>query len=463
MKSPQVHAAAGLPLPGAVRTAPLSWAALAELARRFTSRASKTLAPVSSIGEAVSLGQPISRLIPGDPDIADQLYAERYGKDAGEGFIKLAWLKHFAASGKTLHALYAMDVLRDWLGAHANAADGDRAANALMALTWDGTTLARKVGGEAVLLQAINRLCRSTMQFHPKTDRGRLLRGCALLSAVTATTGLEPLRRIASDDISRALDTLVLADGGHRSGRADDLLRIIMMLQPLATALREARETIPDSLLHSLERMLPMLRMVTFDDGGLTSLRGEEAHFEAVAAVLASAQKSAQADGRPLEQAPHVGVTRLDFGETTLLADDRTMAFECASGHERLVVASIMARRQPSQLRNELVRSREGAVLRYEESLSHRRSIFLAARGLDLRCEDFLSSDECVVIDVAPGVAMTPDAATGGFRLETANHQIWTGTPRGAAAVIEDHRILLLPNSTTRDGRINWALKRISA
>ncbi len=451
MKSPQVHAAPGLPL-----RSPFGWAALAGFGRSFTSRAAKTLAPASSVGEAVALRQTISRLIPGDPALADQLYAERYGREAGEGFVKLAWLKHFAASGKTLHALYAMDVLRDWLASSINFADGDRAANALLALSWDGPALARKAGGEAVLLQAINRLARSTLQFHPKTDRGRLLRGAALLCAVTATAGLESLRRIATDDISRALETLVLADGGHRSGRGDDLLRLILMLQPVARAVHDAHETIPDSLLHSLERMLPMLRMVSFADGGLTSLRGEERHAEAVAAVL----DATRADGKPLQQAPHSGLSRLDFSDTTLLADDRSMAFECASGDERLLVATIMARRLPSQMRNELVRSREGAVLRYEEGPALRRSVFLAAHGHDLRCEDFLSADECVVLDVAADIIIVPEAASGGFKLQSRAGHIWSGTPRGAAAVIEDHRILLLPNSTTRDGRLNWALKR---
>jgi uncharacterized heparinase superfamily protein len=432
---------------------------LARLVRELSRQASRTFAPVGTIGEATALRQGILRLIPGDPAIADELYAVRYGKDRSDNFIKLTWLKHFAASGKTLHALYAMDVLKDWLQSQAYEVDGDRAANALLALAWDGALLARRSGGEAVVLQAINRLARTTLQFHPRSDQGRLLRGAALLSSVVVTVGLEPLRRIACDDMARAIDALILADGGHRSRRGDDLLRIVLMLLPLAAALREAHEMVPDALLHGLERMVPMLRLLTLDDGGLTSLHGEAPHREALASVFASDYTGGQA----LERGPHSGISRVGYGSSHLIADEWSMAFEFAAAGERLGVASIIARRAPLKVRSEMVRSREGAVLRFDESLSLRRSIFIAARGNDLRCEDFLAPDECVAIDVPKDVTIAAEASSGNFRLETPGRQLWSGIPRGAVTAIEGKRILLLPNSTTRDGRVNWALKRTSA
>jgi uncharacterized heparinase superfamily protein len=431
---------------------------LSHIARRAIGVPSLGLSQKWPGGEALEFRQPIIRLIPGDPATAEHLYATRFGKMPEDDFGRLTWLKHFAASGKTLHAIYAIDLLRDWADHYASVMTGEAAAKALLALTWDGPRIARRAGpiANALPLNLISRLTRATFNFHPRNDEQRLQRGAALLSVTAAVRGFDELRKAAHDDLTRGLNGLVLADGGHHTRRGDELLRILLTLMPIIRALWSAREPVPDGVHAAAEKMLPMLRMMIHADGSLSRLVDTKPHAEAVLAVL-----SADAvGGQPLDLAPYSGLARLNHGETLLIMDCFENAIDLSVGAEPLFVSTNLAMRSLSRPRAELETSDAGSVLRLLESGELRRSLYLSVRGDDLRCEDLINGGEAIELQIDPHVDIVPATEKEPVLLRARSGREWKLSARAATILIERQIIRLLPNLTVGDSRINWAVKR---
>ena len=363
---------------------------LSQFAQNLTSRIGFGLGSKWPGGTATEFKQPIVRLIPGDPIVAEQLYATRFGRATAQEFLKLTWLKHFAASGRTLHAIYAIDLLREWATLYLPSLHGEQATRALLALAWDGPVIARRAGGMAhtLPLDVLTEVSKRSFGFHPRTDQQRLIRGIALLSAVKVSRGLDDLRRVAHDDITRAISALILPDGGHRSRRGEELLRVMLMLMPLAKALRVAREPVPESMHQAIERMMPMLRMLVHGDGGLSHLFDTQDHAEAVAAVLAEDSVHA----KTFDIAPHTGIARLQGGEAAVIADCLDTSFEFSSGAERLMSSTFQNAGRVGPHTSEITRSREGMALRHGSRDKAVRTVFVSTGGDDLRCEDHVAA-----------------------------------------------------------------------
>lgn len=431
---------------------------LSHIARRAMGVPSLGLSQKWPGGDALDFKQPIIRLIPGDPAVAEQLYATRFGKLPEDDFARLTWLKHFASSGKTLHAIYAIDLLRDWADHHAGAMTGEAAAKSLLALSWDGPRIARRAGtmANALPLQLISRLAGATFSFHARNDEQRLQRGAALLSVTAAVRGFDELRKAAHDDLTRGLNGLILADGGHHTRRGDELLRILLTLMPIIRALWSAREPVPESLHAAVERMLPMLRMMIHADGSLSRLVDARPHAEAVLAVL-----SADAvGGQPLDLAPHSGLARLNHGETLMIMDCFENAIDLSVGAEQLFVSTSLAMRSLTRPRAELETSEAGAVLRLLESGELRRSLYLSARGDDLRCEDLINAGEAIELQVERHIEIVAANEAEPVLLRGRSGRVWKLTARGATVLQDGQIIRLLPNATVGDTRINWSVKR---
>ncbi len=251
--------------------------------------------------------------------------------------------------------------------------------------------------------------------------------------------GYEALRLL-----DRELPRQILPDGGHIERNPSVQMRVLRDLIDMRAVLRVARVDVPESLQHAIDRMTPALRFFRHADGGLALFNGgREEETALVDTVLAQAD----ARGRPLKSAPHTGFERLIAGRTLVLLDtgapppaglDRlahagTLSMEVSVSKERLIVncgshpsqrgpwraalagsaahstvviadtnsAEVLENgglgRRPSHVGCERQES-DGAVLvvathnGYSKGFGflHRRRVYLADNGEDLRGEDTL-------------------------------------------------------------------------
>ncbi|HEY0834155.1 MAG TPA: heparinase II/III family protein [Azospirillum sp.] len=277
------------------------------------------------------------------------------------------------------------------------------------------------------------------------------LEGAALLTAVKGLLygglclpGSERAVGDALRMLERELPRQILPDGGHVERSPSVQMQVLRHLIDIRAVLRAARADTPEALQHAIDRMTPALRFFRHGDGGLALFNGgheEEPGF--VDTVLAQAD----ARGRPLKSAPHTGFERLIAGRTLVLMDTGTppppgldarahagtLSLEVSVGKERLIVncgshasssgpwrtalaasaahsTAVLAEtnsaevleegglgRRPSHVgceRQEV----EGAVLvvathnGYARGFGylHRRRVYLAENGEDLRGEDTL-------------------------------------------------------------------------
>ena len=156
--------------------------------------------------------------------------------------------------------------------------------------------------------------------------------------------GIDALRLL-----ERELPRQILPDGGHVERCPSVQLRILRDLIDVRAVLRTARADVPEALQHAIDRMTPALRFFRHGDGGLALFNGGR---EEDAALVDTVLAQADARGRPLKSAPHTGFERLIAGRTMVLMDAGippaggldaaahagTLSLEVSIGKERLFV-----------------------------------------------------------------------------------------------------------------------------
>ena len=270
--------------------------------------------------------------------------------------------------------------------------------------------------------------------------------------AVFAALFLAPFRRRLASVMDNLLEDVrdqVFPDGGHISRHPEKHLEAMMALVHIRSALNETQTEVPEFLQVAIDRMAPMLRAYCLGDHGLASFNG------ASVGNISAIKKTLELSGsraKSAASAPHTGFHRLSNQRTTVLFDAGppvqgaprvpghagTLSFEMSVGANRLIVncgniasdpgndlfealrataahstltianthssdlesgsgfgprrvRSVNVRRR-EQDRNVLVEaSHEG----YSDvfGIVHRRSLYLARSGLDLRGEDILEAD----------------------------------------------------------------------
>ena len=174
----------------------------------------------------------------------------------------------------------------------------------------------------------------------------------ALKGLILAGLALEPHARLAGEGIrllEKALPQQVLPDGGHVSRSPQEVMTVLRHLIDIRAALRIARAEVPEALQHAIDRMTPALRFFRHGDNGLALFNGSR---EEDPTLIETVLTQADARGRPLKSAPHTGFERLLSGRTLVLMDTGvpaaadlathahagTLAFELSVGKERLIV-----------------------------------------------------------------------------------------------------------------------------
>jgi hypothetical protein len=429
------------------------------------------------VGKPLGLRQQVSRLIPGDTTRADAMYADRFGRADKARLAELGWLKHFDASGKALHALYAIDLLKTWSQDEMPGLKGAEAARALLALLTDGYNLAAK-GPKAFLqhyLRMSDTLARRVYGWRPAPGPDALLRAIALSYAMSTILGFEGLRPRIKDSFDTALPQTVLPDGGHVDGSPESLLRLLLQILPLRQAMLKAREPMPASLNAAIDRMLPMLRMLLRGDEGFAPLRGARPNAEAIALCL----ELDETQGQPLSIAPHSGFARVASEASLIIADTTPLhgftldisvdgASFLTSSHKNVMAFRRFSTESPA----ELVDFEDGVLVVTGVRIggvSLSRHLFTSAGGKDIRIEDIATGlDEAFenILTLGPDVVCAPSVDSHAVTITSATEQNWEIKMRGGdLRIVQENNATRLVMTATPDAgtsSLTWAIKKLA-
>ncbi len=313
-----------------------------------------------------------------DPTIAAEIYAGRFAFaghvmetggaspfDIGppsEDWLRelhsFGWLRHLRAADTQLARSNARAIVEDWLSLHRRPG-GE--------VVWDTDVVARR---------ALSFLAQSPLILHDANHdlyrdfvRSLLRHASVLRSAIgssepgltrmhaaiaIALIGLslsqqERLARAGFDRVDSELDVQILPDGGHVSRNPATVADILVDLLPLRQALIARGLSPSETLLHAIDRMMPMLRFFRHADGAF-------AHFNGVASSAASLVSTVisydETLGAPASSATYSGYERIEGGDSLVLVDAGgppplafsseahagTLSFEFSRGINRIVI-----------------------------------------------------------------------------------------------------------------------------
>lgn len=436
-----------------------------------------------------------------------------------EAVITLGWLQDLAAAPQDLSRLTARSLVSAWSRQAMRGLPVRKAARALIELSIHSGFLLDSAGEEfsAEFSAIIGRLARRMEPSVIEDAETAVLKGTALASAAVTFRFAKSTRDAALVQVSRSIDKIVLPDGGHMSRCPARLVQLALDLIPLQRALRLMHLAVPAPLNAALERLLPMLRLLSHGDGALAALQdGANASRAAVQAVLAADTSC----GRPLALAPYAGFGRLAYDDGTLLMDTGTagpcssaLAFEFSQGNQRLIVSC----GRPSSSRHpwhaalssaaahstwdmdrafaslapavvaETISSPQGGLLRaslqargWRRRALHQRSLFLAASGADLRGEDHVSVEGenagicCLRFHLHPLVLVERASHPNCVSLGVAGDKAWMFSQAGGTITIEDSiycdaggkpqpsRQIVIRSARAGGLDVQWALRRMA-
>lgn len=313
------------------------------------------------------------------------------------------------------------------------------------------------------------------------------------------------------------MDQVILPDGGHVSRNPQALLEILLAVIPIRDAMVAKREAVPKALSAAIERMFPMLRMLSHGDRGLGNFQGAGATGMACVKTLVEHDTIA---GRPLLCAPHAGYCRLSHRSGLLIMDagvpgecNSPLAIEFSDGLHRIfsncgmpgsatedwrrAAADIAAHNTveistfESGVKNSpsahVITSPQGSFINCTNEISgkpgkacHQRSVFLSQAGNDLRGEDRISSarspgplDYTIRFHLHPGVKATLTRKETRIVVMLPNKTAWQFNACGGTMSLEDSVFLgdalgprktqqiVIRGSTETASPVNWALRRV--
>lgn len=282
------------------------------------------------------------------PDASAAWLAEMHGFD---------WLRHLRAIGGDAGRRQARALVSHWLETQARwhpvawAPDvtGQRIA------TWIGMhDFFLASADDALRAQVFDSLARQVR--HLARVLPGSTRGLALIAGIKGLAFgglcLPDQRKAASRMrwlLERELPRQVMPDGCHVERSPAVQLQVLRHLIDIRGCCRAARAEVPPALQHAIDRMTPSLRFFRHGDGGLALFNDSQ---EGDPGTIDTVLGQADARGRPLRSAPHIGFERLTAGRTWVLMDAGappphgldagahagTLSFEMSVGRERLVV-----------------------------------------------------------------------------------------------------------------------------
>jgi uncharacterized heparinase superfamily protein len=467
------------------------------------------------------------------------------GQAALHGF---GWLRDLRAVGGDVAHATARAMVEDWIATQSGwtplafRTDVVAARIAAWLAHYDFLAVGGNAAFEAMLRQSLARQVRHLAHIRlpaaPAAERLGVLKGLIYAEALLSGPGKRLAQALGK--LATELTDQVRPDGGHISRSPERQLTVLRDLIDIRSALRAADADVPDALTQAIDRMAPMLRFFRQGDGALTLFNdSHETESWLIDVVLTQSE----ARGKPLTSAPHSGFERAQAGRALLIVDTGspepkaadcafagTLAFEFGVGKERLVVncgggppeeprwsAALRATAAHSTLNladansTEIAFSARGARYRnraratdgareeadgaiwiershdgYADRFGfvHRRKLYLAAGGDDLRGEDSLVAAPTgarrrkkqhgfvVRFHLHPGVQATV-LQDGGVLLRLPSGIGWRFVARGGAIRIDESiyfggatprrtRQLVLEGATGAEGAaVKWAFRRV--
>jgi uncharacterized heparinase superfamily protein len=313
-----------------------------------------------------------------DPTIAVEIYAGRFtlaghvvetgGRspfDVGppsEDWLRelhaFGWLRHLRAADTPLARSNARAIVEDWLSLNRRPA-GD--------VIWDAGVAAHRARSflsqsPLILHDADHDLYRdfvrsllrhaSVLRAAMRSSEPGLPRIHAAIAIALVGLSLshqERLARLGLERVDQELAAQVLPDGGHISRNPAALVDMLVDLLPLRQALI-ARGMIPsETLMNSIDRMMPMLRFFRHGDSAFAHFNGVSSSAAGLVAALTSYD---EALGTPAQSATYSGYERAQHGTSLLLVDAGgpppiaysseahagTLSFEFSQGTHRIII-----------------------------------------------------------------------------------------------------------------------------
>ena len=365
------------------------------------------------------------------------------------------WLADLQAAGGDGARRRARELVLDWITRNPPCRGigwrpdllGRRIANWLARFEFYGASANTVTQGR--LFESLGEQCQhlARVAATARTGPGRILAAKGLIYSGLALPDGAARRDRGLDLLTRELALQVLADGGHISRNPSTHLRVLRHLIDIRGALVAGDEAIPDSVPVAIQRMAAMLQFFRHGDGRLALFNGGN---EEVDWLIDSVLTRGNARGKPASTTTDSGYQRLACGRTLVLVDagappppghDDTahagvLSFEMSVGRARLIVncgayhggdgtwrsvARATAAHSTAIVRNTnssglvdgggLSRRPQAVNCRREEAdgailldtdhdgyaagfgLTHRRRLYLAAAGDELRGEDTLAGD----------------------------------------------------------------------
>ena len=489
------------------------------------------------------LGTRLLALKPGDPTMAQGMARGKFSFAGGTvtgrpvdvfdaappnpqwaiALHNLSWLQHFVTGGHELHRIVARSLVLKWGEQRIGFRTPMVCFQALIALA----SAAHFLLGPAPssfgkpFYELVEKLIHRVLAMRPSPLSDSFWQAVALQYASLAFRGSETLRDQANTKLCIVMDQVILPDGGHVSRNPQALLEVLLAIIPIRDAMVAKREAVPQALGAAIERMFPMLRMLSHGDRGLSNFQGAGATEMAGIKTIVEHDTIA---GRPLLSAPHSGYCRLSHRSGLLIMDtgvpgecNSPLAIEFSDGPHRIfsncgmpgsatddwrrAAADIAAHNTveiasfESGVNNnpaaEVIASPQGSLINGTNEVSgrsgkagHHRSVFLSQTGNDLRGEDRISPagsqnsppgplDFTIRFHLHPGVKATQTRKETRIVIMLPNKTAWQFNARGGIMSLEDSVFLgdaagprktqqiVIRGTTETASPVNWALRRV--
>jgi uncharacterized heparinase superfamily protein len=197
------------------------------------------------------------------------------------------------------------------------------------------------------LTRQVGYLRRTINETHDGVER--LQAALAIAAACVSISGQGRYVRQSIRRLDQELNRQILTDGGHISRNPRAIIEILADLLPVRQAFVAQGLELPEVMLQSVDRMMPMMRFFRHGDGAF-------AHFNGMGStpndLVATIMAYDDARGSPPSNVPHTGYQRLSGGTSVVLletgkpppltvseeAHAGCLSFEFSSGLQRIIV-----------------------------------------------------------------------------------------------------------------------------
>ena len=280
---------------------------------------------------------------------------ETYGETWLASLHGFTWLRDLRAVATDASRTRARALVTQWLKRHSAINDLPWRADVLGRRThaWLGSAEFLLNGAEAEfrdrffvgLALQVRHLARTVRQGPDGAPRFSAIKG--LVAAATSLPDGERRLQTAMRALEAEIGRQVFADGGHVERSPSAHLTALADLIDIRACLTNGSHSVPDALQQAIDRMAPMLRAYRHGDGALALFNDST---EETSWLIDLVLAQADARGRAHANAPHAGFRRIQAGRSLALLDvgapsrigrsthAGTLSFEFSVGKERMIV-----------------------------------------------------------------------------------------------------------------------------